>query len=550
MSHPVLRLLPVIAERRGVFAATIATNLLVQLGVLAVAVLTARIAADGVTSGLPGMTALGIALAAAAVVTAAATSIEAWLGHDLAYGLITSLRSRVFDAYRRSLPDRAHPRRTGDLVRVALADADALEWLYAHTLAQGLSASVVLAVGLVGSALISPWLLLVTLPLLVATAAIPWVGIRAAEHDGRRLEAARAELNAEVIEVVQGLRELSAGNALGRMRSRLAATSDRVTSWQARIAVRQGLERAVAELVLASAAVGALLVALLPGGGVPTGSVPVMLVLVTATLGPVAQLSELLRNGGTLLAVSRRLADALDRPAAVTFPARGRPVPRRSRRGLEFREVSFRYGDASAPALDGVSFVVRRGERVALVGPSGAGKTSCARLAVRTWDPAAGEITVNGVPLPEIDADELPFVVSAVPQEPGLLRGTVESNIRLGRPDASESEVAAAAEAAGIRSPGARFGAGLATPVGEHGAGLSGGQRARVAIARALLMDPLVLVLDEATANLDDAADDAIGEVLAGLDRYAVLVVAHRPSTIARCDRVISLRGGRVQPGV
>lgn len=190
-----------------------------------------------------------------------------------------------------------------------------------------------------------------------------------------------------------------------------------------------------------------------------------------------------------------------------------------------------------------MSFVVRPGERVALAGPSGAGKTTCALPAVRMWDPDAGHIRLDGVDLADLADHDLRAAISAVPQDPGLLTGTIATNIRLGRPDATDHDVQHAARQAGILHPRAGLPDGLDTRVGEAGSGLSGGQRARVAIARALVVNPRILVLDEATANLDPDDDEAL---TAALDAtIGFLVIAHRPATLARCHRTVHLQEGQ-----
>ncbi|WP_259606416.1 MULTISPECIES: iron chelate uptake ABC transporter family permease subunit [Microbacterium] len=174
-------------------------------------------------------------------------------------------------------------------------------------------------------------------------------------------------------------------------------------------------------------------------------------------------------------------------------------------------------------------------------GPSGAGKTTAARLALRLWDPDTGSVRIDGTDLRDIPDDELRRLVSAVPQSSPLQRGTIRSNITLGDPEACDTVIRATAGAAGLLDPGIGLPEGLDTPIGEHGTGLSGGQRARVAIARALLNDPRVLILDEPTASLDPAADAVVMEFLNRSQDRAVLLIAHRPETIATADRIVRL---------
>jgi ATP-binding cassette, subfamily C, bacterial CydC len=547
MSGPLRRLLPVIAEQRGTFVWTITANTVVQLGTLAMAVIGTWLAGRTAATGTAPLVAVATVLCGLAVLTAAMTWRESWVSHDLAYRLITTLRARVFDRLRVSLPDRQKPRRSGDLVSVAFADVDRLEWLYAHTAAQVLTSGVLVAATTTLSLLVTPWLLLVWVPFVVVTAALPWLFGRVSARQGTELTEAAAALNAELVDTVHGLGELSAAGALHRRTAALARHTSVLTAVQARIGSRTGTERAVTDIALSLSAIGALAVCAVNLDAVGRTLAPVAMVLATAALGPIAQISDLLRNVGTLRAAGTRIADVLDRAPAVREPLVSQPLPPRDRAtGLVFDRVTFRYSDDGPPALREVSFAVRPGERVALTGTSGAGKTTCALLAARMWDPSTGRITLDGVDLTDLADDDLRGAISAVPQNPGLLAGTIATNIRLGRPDTSDHDVEQAARRAGILDPRAGLPAGLATPVGESGTGLSGGQRARVAVARALLMKPRILILDEATANLDPDADEAITAALTSADEnVGILVIAHRPATVARCDRTIELRKGR-----
>ncbi|KOX20482.1 hypothetical protein ADK67_29765 [Saccharothrix sp. NRRL B-16348] len=544
MSGPLRRLLPVIAEQRATFGWTIAANAVVQLGALTIAVAGTWLAGRTAATGAAPLAPAAVVLAGVAVLTAVMTWRESWVSHDLAYRLIGALRARVFDRLRVSLPDRRAPRRSGDLASVAFADVDRLEWLYAHTAAQALTSVVLVGATTTLSLLVTPWLLLVWVPFVAVTAALPWLFGRMGARQGAELTEAAAVLNAELVDTVRGLDELSAAGALGRRTAALDRHTDVLTAVQARIGSRTGAERAVTDAALSLSAIGALAVCAVNLDAVGRVLAPVAMVLATAALGPVAQISDLLRNLGTLRAAGTRIVDVLDRRPAVPAASAPRRLPDRAA-GLVFDRVTFRYGDGP-PALREVSFTVRPGERVALTGPSGAGKTTCALLAVRMWDPDSGRVTLDGVDLADLADDDLRNAISAVPQDPGLLAGTIATNIRLGRPDADDRDVERAARRAGILDPGAGLPAGLDTAVGESGAGLSGGQRARVAVARALLVDPRVLILDEATANLDADADEAITAALASTgDDVAVLVIAHRPTTLARCDRTVELRDGR-----
>jgi ATP-binding cassette subfamily C protein CydCD len=214
---------------------------------------------------------------------------------------------------------------------------------------------------------------------------------------------------------------------------------------------------------------------------------------------------------------------------------------------LEMSQVTFTYPGRRRPALTEVSFTVPRGSTVALVGPSGAGKTTIASLFLRFWDPETGSVRLDGHDLREFGLDELRRRVALVAQDTYLFNDTLRNNILLARPEASEAEVTAAVEQAALTEFMASLPEGLDTVVGERGAQLSGGQRQRVAIARAFLKDAPVLILDEATSHLDAVSEQAVRGALDLLARNrTTLVIAHRLSTVRSADRIIVLEDGRV----
>ncbi|ARQ68347.1 ABC transporter ATP-binding protein [Streptomyces marincola] len=543
---PLLRLLPHVTRHRGTFWWTLLSGLFVQLGLLTLGLLGALTLSLAVRGERAAVVPLTAGLLLTAVLCALVTWRESYVAHDLAYRILADLRDRVFTASRRSLPARHRPRHSGDLGAVALSDVETLEWLYAHTAAQALVSTVLLTVTIWLSLLLSPWLLLAWGPALLVIAALPWLTGGAAARRGAELTAANAALQADIVETVAGMRELAGAGALDRRRTELAEGTRALTRAQRRIAAVNGAETAVADLAVAAAGAAALGMTAAGVAGSDPALAPVAFALATVALGPIAQISALLRNFGTLLAAARRIDAVLTMPPATAEPVA--PLPP-APGPLVFDRVTFRYHPTGPLVLDEVSFTARPGEIVALVGPSGGGKSTCVSLALRMWDPDSGTITLGGVDLSRLADADLRAAVTAVPQRIDLLAGTVGDNVRLAVPDASPERVHAAASAAGLLAPASGLPLGLDTPVAERGTGLSGGQRARVALARALLVDAPVLILDEALAALDAHAEAALHAVLRerAADRIT-LVVTHRASTVRAADRVLELRSGRLRP--
>jgi subfamily B ATP-binding cassette protein MsbA len=261
----------------------------------------------------------------------------------------------------------------------------------------------------------------------------------------------------------------------------------------------------------------------------------------------VGSLASLFGSYQEAVGAAARVFELLDTHPAVAEPARTVPLPRPVRGEVRFEAVSFRYAESLPVVLDDLSLRIAPGEVVALVGPSGAGKTTIAALLPRFWDVTAGRITLDGIDVRDLAFADLRGAVGMVPQEPALFSGTVRENIAYARPDASDDDVLAAARAAHALEFIERLPEGLDTRVGERGVRLSGGQRQRLAIARVFLKDPTVVVLDEATSSLDNESERLIEEAMEDLLRNrSTLIIAHRLSTVQRANRVLVLDRGRL----
>lgn len=491
-----------------------------------------------------------LVIAGLTVVRAALIFAREVVSRRTAGAVKTRLRTRLFAQLLLLGPGYLARTETGKVQSTLVDGVEALEAYVGYYLPQAF-VSLLVPACIVGVIIfLEPLVGLVVLVFAFAVPLIPrfWDGILG--EYGQRHWAAYASLNAQFVDSMQGMVTLKALNASERRGEELRRASYalyRATMAQLAVSmVRNGFVGfAMSAGVALAVGLGSFKVAV---GELGTTELLIILFLSGECFRPLVELDSYWHAGYMGVSASTGIFEILDAvPEVRDAPAAGpRPsLPRRATVALH--DVTFRYSPEARPALDHVTFEVREGETVAIVGVSGAGKTTIASLLLRFFDPQEGQLSIDGVDIRAIPLAELRDLVGYVSQDTYLFNGTIEENIRLGRPSATLEEVHEAARQANIHDWVERQPLGYATLVGERGARLSGGERQRIAIARAILKDAPILLLDEATSNLDARNEALIREALGHLTRgRTTIVIAHRLSSIVRADRIIVLEEGRV----
>jgi ATP-binding cassette, subfamily C, bacterial CydD len=533
---------------RALLVADAALGVLAALLVLAQAVLLARVAARGFDGASLADVALPLELLVAVVGARAAAAYGFEIvGRRAAVNVLSELRLELVERRLRGQPAALDGAESAEVSTAAVGGVDALETTFARYLPQVvLAVTVPIAVlVLVASIdLVSAGVMLLTLPLVPV---FMWLVGRYTERRARQRWQALALLSTHFLDSVRGLPTLRAFNRGETQAERIAEASDRyrrATMGTLKVAFLSGT---VLEL---AATLGVALVAVIVGvrlvdGGIGLEAGLTVLVLAPELYLPLRNLAAQFHASADGLAVSGRLLDLGDAEEAASSGSASPPsvwdLP------VRLEAVSFAYPARPGLILDRVDLELRPGETVALVGPSGGGKSTIASLLLRLAEPTRGRVTVGTVDLASCDAESWRAQIAWVPQHPTIFHGTVADNIRLGDASADDARVRAAAELAGAAGVVGRLPDGYETVVGEGGRPLSAGELQRIALARAFLREAALVILDEPTANLDPASAAVVGDAVERLRAgRTVLLIAHRPELAALADRVVHLRGGRI----
>lgn len=470
---------------------------------------------------------------------------ESWVSHDVAFRLLSEMRIALFRKLDQLAPAYLVRRRTGDLVSMATQDVETVEYFFAHIVAPAFVA-VAVPIGVLVTLGIYGWpLAIAAVPFLALTAVSPLIARSRVDHLGSRSREKLGEMNSHSVDTMQGLHEVTAYNMGSHRKSMFMDMASNYADVRVPFFRELTLQKIYLEITtgiggLAIAVVGAMLVS---NGTLDAGLLPLLTIITMSAFLPISEIST----------VGRLLADTIGSTRRI-YAVQLEPVPvvdgnknEMANTAIDFDDVGFSYDFTNFRALDDVSFPIEQGKTVALVGPSGAGKTTTAHLVMRFWDPQDGEINLGDSQIKDYILSDLRLHLALVAQDTYLFNTTLRENLLIARPDASDDQVAMAVESAGLQDFIESLPDGLDTVVGERGSQLSGGQRQRVAIGRAFLKDAPILVLDEATSHLDAVNEHMVRDAL---DRLAsnrtTLVIAHRLSTVMNADRIVVMDRGKV----
>jgi ATP-binding cassette, subfamily C, bacterial CydC len=472
--------------------------------------------------------------------------LERLTSHDLALRVLAHARVRAYERIEPLAPARLDAYRRGDLLSRMVGDIDSMQNLHLRGTLPPLVALFGGTVSVAVTAAVLPAAAVVLAAgLLAGGMAVPLLAGALRRRAGAREAAARGALTSELVEAVRVAPELA---VYGRAEERLDALSaaDRALVCVARRAARaDGAANGLGLLVTGATLAGVVAVSVSAhtAGELNRVLIALLALLVLASFEAVQPLAQSARELAETLAAGERILELTERRPDIEDPARAAPFPA-GPFVVALEDVRARYASSEPPALERVNLRLEPGRRVALVGPSGAGKTTVVNLLVRFLDPEAGRVTLDGRDLRAYRQEDVRRAIAVAGQDSHIFSTTIRANVRLARPEATDGELEDALRRARILDWVRGLPDGWDTLVGEEGRELSGGQRQRLVVARALLANAPVLVLDEPTAHLDEAtAEGLIADVLDAADDRTVLLITHRPEGLDYMDDVVRLPG-------
>lgn len=522
---------------------TITLGVLGFLSAIAIATFASIAIADvlGHSVGLPFKTAI-IIMISCALLRGPLRYAEQLCGHYIAFKILAILRDKVFTVLRRLAPAKLETKEKGNLISLVTSDIELLEVFYAHTIAPISIAIITNSIVSVLLYIIHPFFGLISmLFFLIVGLGIPYFSSRIAKNAGSEYREEFGRTNSYLLDSLRGLREvLMYRNGWERAKN-INKASKRLNEKQSRIKLHEGITRGVTDLTIMIA----LLIFLFVGSKMvlsyqlPMGAMILSLVVIASSFGPVVALSNLSNNLLQTFASAQRLFDLLDEEPEI------HEIPgelKLEHLDINYNSVSFGY-QGREKVLEDINILIRQGEKVAIVGESGTGKSTFAKLLMRFWDCDSGQIRIGDISTKVLPTNTLRSNQVLMSQETYLFNGTVEENIKMGDLNATKEAIIEAAKKASIHDFIMTLPQNYGTKVEELGSNFSSGERQRIGLARAFLNKADILVLDEPTSNLDTLNEKQILRAIEdNAQEKTILLITHRKSTASICEKTLRIQ--------
>ncbi len=470
--------------------------------------------------------------------------LERLVSHSTTFRILSRLRIWFYQSIEPLSPARLLEYRSGDLLQRITGDIDSLENLYSRIIAPPLTALMISALTWLLMGMFSPlFSFLIFAFHACAAIGLPLLAGYLNRGTAKKMTATRNELQSMTLDCIQGISDLTLFGRLEEHTGKLYRLKAEELRLQRKQAVIQRAHEPITGLLM-NGAVLSFLWLLTPGntnGPIEGVYIAVIIIAVMASFEAFLPLPDAVQHIEADAAAGKRLFEIVDTRPAVTAPKQPAPFP--LNHAISFENVSFAYPGTDAAALSAINIKAEHGKTIAIVGPSGAGKSTITNLLLRFWNPDKGRITIGGFDIGKLDPESLRQHIGVVSQKTYLFGETVRENLLLARPDANDADLKTALERAGLGT----FKNKLEQWVGQHGMSLSGGERQRIAIARMLLQDAPIVLLDEATANLDALTEQQVMQsILQFCSDKTLLVITHRLRNMERYDRIIVLSKGSI----
>ena len=481
--------------------------------------------------------------------------LDIYVYHDIAYQVLANLRNEAYKVIDKIAPGGMEGKQSGDIVNIVMRDINMLEIFYAHTLGQMITALIVPLSALIIMGNFSLYLSAAMVPFIIALICIPVVNSKKSNMQGQALAQEMGKLNASIVDGVQGLQDIISFRRQKEYLKTIFGINDSYNKFSLDYAIRAGKEVRLVDLIigLANLTSKIIIISLVIASKIEAVWLLPLFMITGLIYGPLLEVMAVSNKFGIIFSSAERVFNLLQMKASVEDSGKIRYEDVNTKNlEIRFDNVHFKYPHTSEEenksVLKGLSFELKSGESLALVGASGEGKSTAAKLLQRFWDIDEGKITINGTDIKSFSLETLRNLITVVPQDIYLFNRSIKENIRLAKQTASDTELEEALRKARLEDIRERFENGWDTIVGERAVRLSGGEKSRIALAQAFLKDSPILVLDEASANLDSENESKINEAVNTLkEGRAVLIIAHRLSTIKSAGRILLLHAGRIE---